>query len=593
VGFTPVLGAGTIAHGTAGQAAAAEDSPLGLFDALLQIATGDLPTGSTAPTGDALTGSQFIPAATPEQQAALNALFGQQLTDAPEPTVPEVGTTDEATPDVFAGFIETLTALESAIASGGPVDPALERKAAEALEAIAALLGVPVAPTPTIDPAITAAAATDAATAFDPLAIIESAATITRAVGDADPSETLSQSLPAATGATAAASAAAATTAATAEAELAAPAVASTSSAAEEPVPTDSAESELPPAIKELAEKLAKLAAALEQRAPALAERLTALADKLNSGEISAATLAKLGLKLDPKMPDGEIEAAIARLLAPGAEAKPAATASPAPFIAASLALPDQIVLPPKAKTAAPADAKPAAPTPPASEIEPEPEIEPASKPELRVAERPDTAQPQTAATRSSFAAAFQASTGTADTQTMQTNAAATAALPTTTAVAAETKAMHAAYSAPVRQINIPQVAFEIVRQVQAGASRFQIRLDPPELGRIDVKLDVDAAGNVNARMTVERAETLDLMQRDQRSLERALAQAGLDSSKTNLEFSLRQNPFAHQEQGQGGHGRSPYAPPGGTAEADEPLPAPHIIAYRGSATAGGVNLFV
>jgi len=72
-----------------------------------------------------------------------------------------------------------------------------------------------------------------------------------------------------------------------------------------------------------------------------------------------------------------------------------------------------------------------------------------------------------------------------------------------------------------------------------------------------------------------------------------ALAQAGLDSSKTNLEFSLRQNPFAHQEQGQGGHGRSPFAPPGGTAEAEEPLPAPHIIAYRGSATAGGVNLFV
>ena len=55
-------------------------------------------------------------------------------------------------------------------------------------------------------------------------------------------------------------------------------------------------------------------------------------------------------------------------------------------------------------------------------------------------------------------------------------------------------------------------------------------------------------AGQVNARLTVERAETLDLLQRDQRALERALAQAGLDASKTNLEFSLKQNPFAGQD---------------------------------------------
>ena len=94
------------------------------------------------------------------------------------------------------------------------------------------------------------------------------------------------------------------------------------------------------------------------------------------------------------------------------------------------------------------------------------------------------------------------------------------------TIVTADTKAMHAAYDAAVRQINIPQVAFDVTRQIQAGATRFQIRLDPPELGRIDVKLDMDAAGNVNAKMTVDRAETLDLMQRDHRALERALVLA-------------------------------------------------------------------
>ena len=139
----------------------------------------------------------------------------------------------------------------------------------------------------------------------------------------------------------------------------------------------------------------------------------------------------------------------------------------------------------------------------------------------------------------------------------------------------------------------MPQLAVEIVRQVEAGATRFQIRLDPPELGRVEVKLDVDKAGNVHARMTVDRAETLDLMQRDQRALERALAQAGLDSSKTNLEFSLRQNPFARDGNGQQQGGQQqPGVPRLGTPTAAEPL-APTILATHAVSAAGGINLFV
>ena len=97
----------------------------------------------------------------------------------------------------------------------------------------------------------------------------------------------------------------------------------------------------------------------------------------------------------------------------------------------------------------------------------------------------------------------------------------------------------------------MPHLAFEMVRQAGNGKSRFQIRLDPPELGRIDVHMHVDNAGNVSARMTVDKAETLDLLQRDQSSLEKALAQAGLDGNKPSLEFSLRQNPFARPDGGQ------------------------------------------
>jgi len=63
--------------------------------------------------------------------------------------------------------------------------------------------------------------------------------------------------------------------------------------------------------------------------------------------------------------------------------------------------------------------------------------------------------------------------------------------------------------------VPISGLAVEIVSRVHEGLRRFEIRLDPPELGRIDVRLEVDRGGNVTSRLTVERAETLDLLRRD------------------------------------------------------------------------------
>lgn len=111
----------------------------------------------------------------------------------------------------------------------------------------------------------------------------------------------------------------------------------------------------------------------------------------------------------------------------------------------------------------------------------------------------------------------------------------------TATSTSAAMRPEAALYQRPDAQINLPHIAAAISRQIQNGTSRFEIRLNPAELGRIDVRMDLDSSGNVVARLAVERSETLDLLQRDQRSLERALADAGLDASKTELEFSLQQ----------------------------------------------------
>jgi flagellar hook-length control protein FliK len=89
----------------------------------------------------------------------------------------------------------------------------------------------------------------------------------------------------------------------------------------------------------------------------------------------------------------------------------------------------------------------------------------------------------------------------------------------------------------------LPQerIALAIVRQVQEGVSRFEIRLDPPELGRIEVKLSLRADGHVSAQLAADRPDTLELLQRDARVLQRALTDAGLHMDSGSLSFGLRE----------------------------------------------------
>ena len=108
----------------------------------------------------------------------------------------------------------------------------------------------------------------------------------------------------------------------------------------------------------------------------------------------------------------------------------------------------------------------------------------------------------------------------------------------------AAANAVAAATPTPMQSPPVPVagLAVEIAAQSLAGKNRFEIRLDPPELGRIDVRLEIDNDGHVKSRLIVERSETLDMLRRDAPQLERALQQAGLKTADNALEFSLRQH---------------------------------------------------
>ncbi len=139
------------------------------------------------------------------------------------------------------------------------------------------------------------------------------------------------------------------------------------------------------------------------------------------------------------------------------------------------------------------------------------------------------------------------------------------------------------------------QVAVHIAKAAADGADKINIKLKPVSLGQIEVQLDVAADGRVHAVIAADKPETLDLLQRDARGLERALNDAGLRTDSGSLSFNLRgQNQFG----GMSGNGE-----PGGGfgSAADRTVPdmellgnASRIGAYLNSrAAAGGVDIQV
>lgn len=84
------------------------------------------------------------------------------------------------------------------------------------------------------------------------------------------------------------------------------------------------------------------------------------------------------------------------------------------------------------------------------------------------------------------------------------------------------------------------QVSVQIDKQVKDGADTIKINLKPVELGKIEIKLEVSADGQVKATVTADKPETLALLQKDAKGLEKALSDAGLKPDSSATSFSLK-----------------------------------------------------
>jgi len=125
-----------------------------------------------------------------------------------------------------------------------------------------------------------------------------------------------------------------------------------------------------------------------------------------------------------------------------------------------------------------------------------------------------------------------------------------------------------------------------IAGKALGGSNHFDIRLDPPELGRIEVRMKVDRDGQVSSHLIADRADTLALLRRDQTGLERALQDAGLKTDGDGLQFSLR------DQSGNGQPNGRPASP--NLALQDNPLPDLPTRGYASYvARVGGIDIHV
>ncbi len=83
------------------------------------------------------------------------------------------------------------------------------------------------------------------------------------------------------------------------------------------------------------------------------------------------------------------------------------------------------------------------------------------------------------------------------------------------------------------------QVGLEVTRAVNAGNTEFTVKLNPVELGKVTIKMAFDKDGAASLRVLAQSPETVSLLQREVRGLERAIEAGGIKSAEANVSIEL------------------------------------------------------
>jgi len=99
----------------------------------------------------------------------------------------------------------------------------------------------------------------------------------------------------------------------------------------------------------------------------------------------------------------------------------------------------------------------------------------------------------------------------------------------------------------PANTPSLPdQISIRIAQNLKNGGdNKIEIQLEPAHLGKIQVHISTNQDGRAQVLVLADRQETLEMLQKDARGMERALQDAGVKADSSALNFGLR-------DQGQG-----------------------------------------
>lgn len=95
----------------------------------------------------------------------------------------------------------------------------------------------------------------------------------------------------------------------------------------------------------------------------------------------------------------------------------------------------------------------------------------------------------------------------------------------------------------------IEQVKVNITKSAVKGVDNIDIKLKPEELGNIEIKMQVSKDGKLQAHIIASRPETVEILQKEIQSLEKAFNDAGFEMEDGALSFSFREGGESNREQ--------------------------------------------
>lgn len=93
------------------------------------------------------------------------------------------------------------------------------------------------------------------------------------------------------------------------------------------------------------------------------------------------------------------------------------------------------------------------------------------------------------------------------------------------------------------------QVRVNITKSAVKGVDKIEITLKPQDLGHIEVKMQIGKDGKLQAHLISSRPETMEALQKEMQSLEKAFNDAGFQTDEGSLSFSFREGNHANQNQ--------------------------------------------